>query len=94
MYSLSKLNVIIFVNIHRILFLKKHADRESLQLSFTQNFIQNDQKLKFVEENKDFRKIFKKPVTYYWKRILKKIITPECTVMMPLHVVKIFARNL
>ena len=38
-YSLPKLNVIIFVNIHSILFLKRHTDRKSwnlapLQVSF------------------------------------------------------------
>ena len=42
-----------------------------LKLSFTPSFILNDQKLKFVEENKDFEKTVKKPLTY-WKRILKK----------------------
>ena len=61
-YSLSKLNVIIFVNINSILFLKRHTDRKSWNLASLLSFILNDQKLKFVEENKDF-----------WKKMLKPI---------------------
>ena len=47
---------------------------------------------KFVEKIKIFEKNIKKPVTK--KENFGKIITPECTVMTPLHVVKIFALNI
>ena len=82
MYSLSKLNVIIFVIFIPFYFWKKHTYREtwnlaSLQISF--KMIKN-----WSLKKKYFHKNIKKPITYYWKRILKKIITPECTVMMPL----------
>ena len=42
--------------------MKRHTDRKILKLSFTPSFILNDQKLKFVEENKDFWKNVKKPI--------------------------------